>query len=79
MGTQLPPDDSGQGSFCHSVNRQQSDRQIVMSKGNALDGSGIPDTKVSVADTFGMEMDLPSSALPFDITICLSDCCLLTE
>jgi len=30
----------------------------VMSKGNALDGSGIPDTKVSVADAFGMEMDL---------------------
>tara|TARA_E500000331_G_scaffold99931_1_gene96731 strand:+ start:6530 stop:7507 length:978 start_codon:yes stop_codon:yes gene_type:complete len=29
-----------------------------MSKGNALDGSGIPDTKVSVADAFGMEMDL---------------------
>ncbi len=30
----------------------------MMSKGNALDGSGIPDTKVSVADAFGMEMDL---------------------
>ncbi|PDH41482.1 MAG: cobaltochelatase subunit CobS [OM182 bacterium MED-G24] len=29
-----------------------------MSKGNALDGGGIPDTKVSVADAFGMEMDL---------------------
>ena len=29
-----------------------------MSKGNALDGSGVPDTKISVADAFGMEMDL---------------------
>ncbi|MAW28369.1 MAG: cobaltochelatase subunit CobS [Gammaproteobacteria bacterium] len=29
-----------------------------MSKGNALDGSGVPDTKINVADAFGMEMDL---------------------
>ena len=29
-----------------------------MSKGNALDGSGVPDTKINVADAFGMEMVL---------------------